>query len=705
MSYLVLARKWRPQTFEQIRGQDHIVRALGNAIRSERIAHAYIFTGTRGVGKTSAARVLAKALNCVEGPTPEPCNKCAACLEIAEGKYPDVLEIDGASNNSVEDVRKLREVVRYPPVRGRYRVYIIDEVHMLSNGAFNALLKTLEEPPPHVVFIFATTDPHKIPITILSRCQQYDFKRLSVRELSALLLDVCAAEGIEIDPSGVLSIAREAEGSVRDAQSLLDQVISYAGESISYEDVRDVLGVVDRGLLMDMARAIIARDPQGVITLLGEAARFGFDVKRFSLDLMELWRDLVVMKAVDGADELTDLTIEEANDLADVIDAVEWEELHARFDMLAAGVERLRTATRPGVVLEMTLLKMAKLPPLISLFDMGAHLDKLAKGRTLPPRAERAAGSESSVPKPPAKRSAPRLVQPQATEQPPVEQPPVKQSPVAQSPVAPLKAETQPPEQPQAVDSAPEPSDSAASPSTPAGSTAATTSATASEPAHDPTSEPAPETTSEPTSEIPPLPPIEEYDSRGAPQNVSSPGQAPVAPAASRAGAPLIAQDTPPVQTPTPVPVPVEPASGREEVAEGGEASESLELKADLSAEGVWRALIEGAGPLVKKVLAEHGKPLRWDAESATLEIEVEADHAFALKPRVSELVVQLSKLSGRRARVEIKVAVGTETSVERVRRESDLARKYRTEAENHPIVRTIQDIMEGEIEGVKVLD
>lgn len=394
MSYLVLARKWRPQSFEQIRGQDHIVRALRNAITSGRIAHAYLFTGIRGVGKTSAARVLAKALNCVDGPTPTPCNACDSCVEITDGRSGDVLEIDGASHTGVEDVRRLREAVRYPAVRGPYRVYIVDEVHMLSTAAFNALLKTLEEPPAHVVFVLATTDPHKIPVTILSRCQQFDFKRLSLREMTALLRDVAAAEGITIDEKSLGALAREAEGSVRDGQSLLDQVISYCGHSVTYEDVRDVLGVVDRDLLLGVARAVVERDPRRVVESLLEAERFGYDVRRFGYDLLDVFRDLAVLRALpDGAD-LVDLSPEETVLAGAFLGEASWEELHALFDMLGRGLEVLRSASRPGPLLEMTLLKMAKLPPILPLAEVLARVRESPGegGRGLSPPSPAASG-------------------------------------------------------------------------------------------------------------------------------------------------------------------------------------------------------------------------------------------------------------------------------------------------------------------------
>jgi len=241
MSYLVLARKWRPQLFEEVIGQRHITHTLQNAISQKRVAHAFLFTGARGVGKTSSARILAKALNCERGLRPNPCNECTTCQEITHGISMDVIEIDGASNRGIDEIRELRENVRYTPAKSRYKIYIIDEVHMLTKEAFNALLKTLEEPPPHIIFIFATTEPHKIPATILSRCQRYDFKRIPLREVVGSLKRIVEEERIQISQRGLLSIAQESEGSLRDAESLLDQVIAYAGKEIHDEDIEEAL--------------------------------------------------------------------------------------------------------------------------------------------------------------------------------------------------------------------------------------------------------------------------------------------------------------------------------------------------------------------------------------------------------------------------------------------------------------------------------
>ncbi|MFN3477224.1 MAG: DNA polymerase III subunit gamma/tau, partial [Candidatus Methylomirabilales bacterium] len=247
MSYLVLARKWRPQTFDEVVGQRPVTQTLKNAILQNRLAHALLFAGPRGVGKTTTARILAKALNCEQGPTPEPCNRCPRCREITEGRSMDCIEIDGASNRGIDEVRELRENVRYAPALGKSKVIIIDEVHMLTEPAFNALLKTLEEPPPRVVFVLATTEPHKVPPTIHSRCQRHDFRRIGLQEMVGRLQTICSAEGIEVEKEALLAMAKAAEGSLRDAESLLDQVIAYSGQKVKLQDVVEALGLIEGG--------------------------------------------------------------------------------------------------------------------------------------------------------------------------------------------------------------------------------------------------------------------------------------------------------------------------------------------------------------------------------------------------------------------------------------------------------------------------
>src|SRR5918992_6061004 len=287
MSYLVIARKWRPQRFEDIAGQEHIARTLQNAIPTRRIAHAYLFTGVRGVGKTTAARILAKALNCDEGPTASPCNQCSQCDEIAQGNSIDVLEIDGASNRGIDEIRQIIENVRYQPAKSRFKIYIIDEVHQVTKDAFNALLKTLEEPPPSVKFILATTEPHRLPETILSRCQRFDFRRISLKEIVQRLGDISVREGLKISQGALIAVAREADGSMRDAQSLLEQVLSCVGTEqqqteLEETQLQEILGLAERRMLFDISQSIIAGDGKRCLELLAQAAEQGRDFTRLS---------------------------------------------------------------------------------------------------------------------------------------------------------------------------------------------------------------------------------------------------------------------------------------------------------------------------------------------------------------------------------------------------------------------------------------
>src|SRR6266851_3171774 len=297
MTYQVLARRLRPQRFADVVGQDHVTRTLQAAIAAGRVAHAFLFTGPRGVGKTTTARLLAKALNCEQGPTPEPCNACSNCKEIAEGTAFDVLEIDGASHTQVDKMRDLMETVAHLPLKSRFKIFIIDEVHMLSSHSFNALLKTLEEPPPHVKFIFATTDPHKVLATVVSRCQRYDLRRIGLGELRAHLRRTVDAEGLALSDEALALVAREAEGSLRDAQSLLEQVLTVAGSAADDAAVRQVLGAADRRLVVAVADAVLAGEPGACVRHLAELHAHGYDAQRFCRDLLEHFRHLAVLAA------------------------------------------------------------------------------------------------------------------------------------------------------------------------------------------------------------------------------------------------------------------------------------------------------------------------------------------------------------------------------------------------------------------------
>jgi len=292
MTYLVLARKWRPQTFDEVVGQQVITQTLRNALQQNRVAHALLFCGPRGVGKTSVARILAKALNCEKGPTPDPCGICPACREIAQGTNLDIHEIDGASNNGVDEIRKLKETVAYLPVSARYKVYIIDEVHMLSKGAFNALLKTLEEPPAHVIFILATTEPHKIPMTILSRCQRYDFRRVPFQDMVTHLKKIVEREGYAADEKALMLVAREATGSLRDAEVVLDQLLLISeNHTITMEDARSVLSVVDSTLMMKVLDSILRRNTETLLMLIHEMVDAGTDLGYFFRSFL-LFKDI-----------------------------------------------------------------------------------------------------------------------------------------------------------------------------------------------------------------------------------------------------------------------------------------------------------------------------------------------------------------------------------------------------------------------------
>ncbi|MCB0393793.1 MAG: DNA polymerase III subunit gamma/tau, partial [Bdellovibrionales bacterium] len=356
------------QTFNELIGQEHVTQTLHNALKNDRLPHALLFTGTRGVGKTSAARILAKSLRCPNAVDFVPCNKCSVCQDISVGSSIDVLEIDGASNNGVEAVRELIEKVGYMPSSGKYKIYIIDEVHMLSTSAFNALLKTLEEPPAHVKFVFATTEVHKIPSTILSRCQRFDFRRIPTRMIRDHLTKICETEGIGFETEALWSVARQGDGSMRDSQSLLDQVITFSGDKITQRNVIDVLGLTDRAMIVDTLGALINRDGEQALSIVERIYQSGQDAKIFVGELLEEIRHLLFVKeAPDRAATFVDLPDSEIEVLKTYSEAVEREEIHMLFDMTLKGAQEIPRADDPRLVLEMLVLKMVNAPQIVQL--------------------------------------------------------------------------------------------------------------------------------------------------------------------------------------------------------------------------------------------------------------------------------------------------------------------------------------------------
>ena len=364
MDYQVSARKYRPGTFDDVIGQPHVVQTLVNSITTKRIAHAYLFSGTRGVGKTTVARILAKALNCERGPTGTPCATCANCQEIAQGTSVDVIEIDGASNTSVDDVREIRENVKFAPFRGQYRVYIIDEVHMLSNSAFNALLKTLEEPPSHVVFIFATTEIHKIPATILSRCQHYNFRRIARTEIVERLRHVAQQDGIVLEDRSLMALARASEGSMRDALSLLDQAVAFGGTTIVHADLEALLGAVPRELVRGMIQAITGQDSAAALRMLANLLDQGHDLRAYCADVVEYLRNMLVASVVTAPQDLRGLIEASAEDLLQMAaDArlLSPEHLQELFAIFTQAEDALRFSAHPRFILETAAVRATRL--------------------------------------------------------------------------------------------------------------------------------------------------------------------------------------------------------------------------------------------------------------------------------------------------------------------------------------------------------
>src|SRR3989475_2124949 len=427
MEYQVSARKHRPMTFAEVTGQTHVVRTLTNALASGRTAHAYLFSGMRGVGKTTMARILAKALNCEKGPTPTPCLTCVSCREIGAGMSFDVMEIDGASSNSVDDVREMRETVRTAPAHGRYRVYIIDEVHMLSAAAFNALLKTLEEPPAHVVFVFATTEAHKIPPTILSRCQHFTFRRIPRREVVDTLKRVTAAEGITIDDRSLSALARASDGSLRDALSLLDQAVAFGGKRVEADQLMILLGAVPHELLRGVLEAVLARDAAGALKALAAVQDHGCDIRQFCGELMEHVRNLLVAKIVPDAGDLIELGPDEQAEIKADAARLTLEHIQEMFRVFLQAEDGIRASQYPWFVVEMAVVrasragqeqaapaparpetKVAPLPPKVA--PQAAPPSKAGEpGTASAPRAERPQPIREATPPPSARQEPANL--------------------------------------------------------------------------------------------------------------------------------------------------------------------------------------------------------------------------------------------------------------------------------------------------------
>ncbi|MCF8067912.1 MAG: DNA polymerase III subunit gamma/tau [Desulfobacterales bacterium] len=377
MSYLVLARKYRSQNFDQVVQQEHVTRTLTNAIKSDRVAHAILFSGPRGTGKTTIARILAKSMNCKEGPTPVPCNVCSSCKEITSGSAVDVFEIDGASNNGVDQVRELRGNVKYKPAHSPYKIYIIDEVHMLSIAAFNALLKTLEEPPPHIMFMFATTEPRKIPITILSRCQRHDLRRITLEGIAKHMASICENEGIKIDYDSLCLVAREAGGSMRDALSLLDQLIVTSNGIVDAAQVPDLLGTIDRKYMIGLFRYVIENDVPAIFNMLDEIYSRGHDMKQFYADLIEHFRNLLVIKMGSRVSQLVDLPEQEVEILAGQVRTVSSSWLTQIFDMLSKEESGVRFAAEPKLAIEIIMLRLLQLKPTLPIETLIEKLNDL----------------------------------------------------------------------------------------------------------------------------------------------------------------------------------------------------------------------------------------------------------------------------------------------------------------------------------------
>ncbi|MBN1270713.1 MAG: DNA polymerase III subunit gamma/tau [Candidatus Aminicenantes bacterium] len=384
MTYLVYARKYRPLTFDEVIGQKAVVQTLKNAVSGNRVAQAYLFSGMRGVGKTTTARILAKALNCQHGPTPEPCNKCEFCSAVNEDRSVDVLEIDGASNRGIDEVRSLREGIKYKPLHSRYKVIIIDEVHMLTSPAFNALLKTLEEPPPHTVFIFATTEYHKVPMTIVSRCQHFEFKKISKNEMVRHLLNITQKENVTISSLGLDLIAGAAEGSLRDAQSLLDQSVAFSGQVVKDEDLREILGTVNQFLFFEASSAVIEGRAKDVFSVVEKIIQNGHDLRFFYKQFINHFRNCLLVKILDDPGEIISLAPEELKNYQEAVSDVTEEDILRYLNALQEAEQGMRYSSHPRIYFETLLVKLCHFKNIVFLKDLLSEMEEVKKKQGRP---------------------------------------------------------------------------------------------------------------------------------------------------------------------------------------------------------------------------------------------------------------------------------------------------------------------------------